>query len=120
MIRNDDHVHASIPGIIPTHENSHVTAIKASPWPRVLTLLGKEGERTMIDLILGCGIFLPVKNAYGSFHQLSGKSTPRKVEYELIREQDILSATFNCWPILSGHHIIGTSSLKLGSCPSSI
>lgn len=72
MIRNDQQVHSSIPGIISTHPNDHVISIKSSPWPRVLALMGKEGERTMIDLILDCGIFLPVVNIHGTFHQLSG------------------------------------------------
>lgn len=47
--------------------------MKTSPWPQVLTLMGREGERAMIDLILDCGIFLPIKNGLGSFHQLSGE-----------------------------------------------
>jgi telomerase reverse transcriptase len=46
--------------------------MKEAPWPQVLVLLGKEGERAMIDLILDCGIFLPVKNGRGNYHQISG------------------------------------------------
>jgi len=36
--------------------------------------MGKDGERTMMDLILDCGIFLPVRSGHGSYYQLSGKS----------------------------------------------
>lgn len=64
---------AGIPGVTSTYPNFHVTSMKAFPWPQVLALLGKAGERTMIDLILDCGIFLPIKSGKGTFHQLSGK-----------------------------------------------
>jgi telomerase reverse transcriptase len=61
--------------------------------------MGKEGERTMIDLILDCGIFLPVENTYGTFHQLSGKAKHLNYGHELMGEQDILWATFKLYPI---------------------
>ena len=64
-----------IPGITSTYPNSHVTAIKASPWPEILALIGKEGEKVMIDLVLDCGIFVSVVSGRGSYHQLSGKSS---------------------------------------------
>lgn len=73
MMHNDETGQSSIPGLISIFPNSHVTDMKASPWPQVLGLMGKEGERTMIDLILDCGIFLPIENARGSYHQLSGR-----------------------------------------------
>ena len=47
--------------------------MKEAPWTRVLTLMGKEGERTMVDLILDCGIFLHIESGYDSYYQLSGK-----------------------------------------------
>lgn len=65
---------SAIPGVVSTYPNSHVTSMKARPWPQVLLLMGKEGERAMIDLILDCGIFLPVESGHGTFHQLSGRS----------------------------------------------
>jgi len=46
--------------------------MKTWPWPRVLTLLGKAGESLMLDLILDCGIFVPIESGHGSYHQLSG------------------------------------------------
>ena len=49
-----------------------MTSMKAAPWPQVLALMGKEGERTMIDLLLDCGIFLPLESGRGNYHQLSG------------------------------------------------
>jgi telomerase reverse transcriptase len=83
-----------IPGIVSMYPNYHVTSMKAQPWPRILALLGREGERAMVDLILDCGVFVPVTSGQGLFHQLSGKfnfylhvtktnrrrSTPRRLE----------------------------------------
>ncbi|OWP01965.1 telomerase reverse transcriptase [Marssonina coronariae] len=63
---------ATIPGVISTYPNSHVTSMKAQPWTQVLILMGKEGERAMIDLILDCGVFLAIESGHGTFHQLSG------------------------------------------------
>ncbi|APA07224.1 hypothetical protein sscle_02g019940 [Sclerotinia sclerotiorum 1980 UF-70] len=48
-------------------------AMKAWPWPHVLSLLGKAGEHVMSDLILDCGVFLQIKNTHGSYYQLSGQ-----------------------------------------------
>ena len=74
-VREEDTGRSAIPGVVSVYPNSHVTSMKLTPWPQVLGLMGKEGERAMIDLVLDCGIFLPVKSARGSFHQLSGEST---------------------------------------------
>jgi telomerase reverse transcriptase len=63
---------SAIPGIISTYPNSHVTSMKAWPWPQVLSLMGKEGERAMIDLIVDCGVFIAVENGCGTYHQMSG------------------------------------------------
>lgn len=64
---------STIPGVISTYPNSHVTSMKTRPWPQILMLLGREGERAMIDLILDCGIFLPVEGSHATFSQLSGE-----------------------------------------------
>lgn len=53
--------------------NSHVTSMKASPWPQVLALMGKEGEKVMIDLVLETGIFPALAGGQGTYYQLSGK-----------------------------------------------
>ena len=72
-VHRDEDVFCDIPGLVSTHPNSYVQSIKEAPWPQVLTLMGKEGERTMIDLILDCGIFLTIESGHGSYYQLSGK-----------------------------------------------
>ncbi|RFU33620.1 hypothetical protein B7463_g2724, partial [Scytalidium lignicola] len=64
---------SALPGIVSTYPNSNVTAIKAAPWTKLLPLMGKDCEKTMIDLILDCGIFVPVESSRGSYFQLSGK-----------------------------------------------
>lgn len=71
-VRRDEHITSGIPGVHSVYPNSHVTSMKAAPWPQVLALMGKEGERTMIDLLLDCGIFLPLESGRGNYHQLSG------------------------------------------------
>lgn len=77
-VQRHAHITSEIPGFHAVHPNSHVAAMKDAPWPQVLALLGKEGERVMIDLILDCGIFLPVKTGRGNYHQLSGSSCVKK------------------------------------------
>lgn len=57
------------------YPNTHVTAMKGQPWPQVLALMGEEGEKMMINLILDCGIFIPVESGRGNYHQLSGRSS---------------------------------------------
>lgn len=75
-VHRGENAPSSIPGVLSIHPNSHVTLIKADPWPQVLALMGKEGERAMIDLLLDCGIFLAVGSGLGTYHQLSGKFDP--------------------------------------------
>ncbi|KAK3310065.1 uncharacterized protein B0T15DRAFT_22848 [Chaetomium strumarium] len=62
----------AIPGLHSVYPNQHVQALRASPWPQLLMLLGKEGERIMIDLLVDCAIFRSVKAGKGNLYQLSG------------------------------------------------
>ncbi|PBP22858.1 putative telomerase reverse transcriptase protein [Diplocarpon rosae] len=71
-IHQGENAAGTIPGVVSTYPNSHVTSMKAHPWTQVLVLMGREGERAMIDLILDCGVFLAVGSGQGTFHQLSG------------------------------------------------
>jgi telomerase reverse transcriptase len=72
-VNRGENAASAIPGVLSLHPNDHVTSIKAEPWPQVLGLMGKEGERVMIDLLMDCGIFLLVGSGRGTYHQLSGK-----------------------------------------------
>lgn len=62
----------NIPGLYPLYPNQHAHALKQAPWPQLLLLLGKEGERIMIDLLVDCAVFRSVKAGKGNFYQLSG------------------------------------------------
>ncbi|EKD17210.1 telomerase reverse transcriptase [Drepanopeziza brunnea f. sp. 'multigermtubi' MB_m1] len=72
LINQGESAASAIPGLVSIYPNSHVTAMKARPWPQILNLMGKEGEGSMIDLILDCGVFLAVERGRGTYHQLSG------------------------------------------------
>lgn len=61
-----------IPGLCSVTPNEQAQALKASPWPQLLMLLGKEGERMMINLLVDCAIFRVVKAGKGNLYQLNG------------------------------------------------
>jgi telomerase reverse transcriptase len=62
----------TIPGLHSVYPNQHVHALKLSPWPQLLMLLGKEGERIMIDLLVDCAVFRSGKAGKGNLYQLGG------------------------------------------------
>lgn len=75
---NEDHgVLASIPGVVSHYPNSHVSTLKNTLWADVLGLLGREGERIMLDLILKFGIFVAVESGRENYYQLCGKCQSR-------------------------------------------
>lgn len=61
-----------IPGLQQCHANSHVQTLKDPVWCRLHALLGPGGDRIMLDLLLDCAIFLPIKANAGNYYQLSG------------------------------------------------
>ena len=63
---------ANVPGIVSHYPNSHVETLRGSIWNDVLSLLGKDGEQIMMDLLIDCGLFLTVSNGKGNLYQLSG------------------------------------------------
>jgi telomerase reverse transcriptase len=71
-INRDENPVTAIPGVVSTYPNQHISMLKVSPWPQILALMGKEGQRMMIDLILDCGIYVAVESGYGNYFQLSG------------------------------------------------
>jgi telomerase reverse transcriptase len=72
---NENLKFSAISGLIPLYPNKHYDEVKADPWPQVLGLLGKGGDRVMIDLLVDCGIFLAVANGHGNYYQISGMYT---------------------------------------------
>lgn len=80
-VQQDRNATSTIPGLVSLHPNDHVVSMKAHPWTQVLALMGREGESTMIDLIIDCGIYISLRSGHGSYHQLSGKFND--VQYHL-------------------------------------
>jgi telomerase reverse transcriptase len=62
----------AIPGLFVAFPNHRVKTLKADPWPQLLMLLGKEGERIMIDLLVDHALFEPVQAGRDNLYQLSG------------------------------------------------
>ncbi|KFZ12762.1 hypothetical protein V501_04058 [Pseudogymnoascus sp. VKM F-4519 (FW-2642)] len=58
--------------LVPVFPNKHFDELKLDPWPQVLGLLGKGGDRVMIDLLVDCGIFLAAGNGRGNYFQICG------------------------------------------------
>jgi telomerase reverse transcriptase len=73
MVNRAENATAAIPGLVSTSSNSHVASIKSDPWPQILLLMGKEGEKIMVDLILDCGLFVEVGSGCEIYHQLCGE-----------------------------------------------
>ncbi|MCJ1247012.1 hypothetical protein MMC30_004223 [Trapelia coarctata] len=70
---NEDHsAVAGIPGLVSAYPNPHVATLKSFPWTHLLKILGKAGDRVVLDLILDCGVFKSVESRKGNFYQLSG------------------------------------------------
>ena len=71
---NEDHCAvAGIAGVVSYYPNSNVKALKGSSWTEILALLGKEGEKILLDLFLDCGIFVAGDEGLGNYYQLSGR-----------------------------------------------
>lgn len=70
---NEDHgALAGIPGIVSHYPNNNVEILKSASWIKLLSLLGQEGERIMLDIVLECGLFVEVGEGEGNYFQLSG------------------------------------------------
>ena len=68
-------IESRIPGLVSYGPNTHVEQIKGNPWSELPALLGKEGSRILVDLLLDCGVFVPFAADRNSLSQLSGAST---------------------------------------------
>ncbi|KAK1752439.1 hypothetical protein QBC47DRAFT_57775 [Echria macrotheca] len=93
----------AIPGLYVAHANQHVQALKTEPWPQLLMLLGKAGERIMIDLLVDCAIFEPIQAGKDNLYQLSGipvselefiqTEAPKEAKSELKGEQQAVEVS---------------------------
>ncbi|KFY15261.1 hypothetical protein V491_05723 [Pseudogymnoascus sp. VKM F-3775] len=61
---------SAIRRLVPVYPNKNYSELKLDPWPQVLGLLGKGGDRVMIDLLVDCGIFLAAANGRGNYFQI--------------------------------------------------
>lgn len=76
-LAGDDHgTLPGIPGIVLHYPNSHVGTLKSRPWTNLLNLLGKDGEKIMLELILDCAIYAAVEKGLDNYYQLSGTTAP--------------------------------------------
>lgn len=62
----------TIPGLTCRFPNHSVDSLKSPAWGEVFRLLGKNGERIMLDMLLDCSLFSAIENGQGNFVQLSG------------------------------------------------
>ena len=63
---------AGIPGLVSYYPNRYVDLLKGAAWTGVLSLLGKEGDQIMLEILLDCGLFVAIDEGQGNFYQLSG------------------------------------------------
>lgn len=61
-----------IPGVFSRFPNDQVASLKASPWPQLLALLGRSGEKIMINMLVDCSIFVAIQSGPNNFYQISG------------------------------------------------
>lgn len=62
----------SVQGLYSVYPNERVAALKQTPWPQLLSLLGGAGEGMMINMLLDCAIFVPIEAGQSNYYQLSG------------------------------------------------
>ena len=66
---------AGIPGIVARYPNNNVSTLKNGAWSSLLALLGQDGDRIMLDILLHCGLFMLCSGGNGNCYQLSGKTS---------------------------------------------
>ena len=70
---NQDHCAvAGIPGVFSHYPNNNVNVLKGAVWADILSLLGKDGEEMMVEMLIHGAIFAPVPEGRGNYYQLSG------------------------------------------------
>jgi telomerase reverse transcriptase len=77
-----------IPGLILEHPNENVNALKQAPWTEIYAMLGKDGDRVMLGLLLDCAVFLRLSSGKDNFYQLSGVPVADLTPLESVFRQD--------------------------------
>lgn len=70
-----------LPGIVPYYPNDHVTTLKGPAWADLFTLLGKEADWLVLDLLLDRDVFVSVESGVGNYYQLSGTTLIRQAPW---------------------------------------
>lgn len=93
---------SSIQGVYSLHFNERVAAVKQSPWPQLLLLLGNSGENIMINMLLDCAIFLPIDAGQGNYYQLSGELCFPSATHKVAHTIDLFIGTpiYECEPLV--------------------
>ena len=68
-MRNDA---VGINGLDCTSNGTNASVMSDCAWQELLQLLGKDGDKVMLDIILYCGVFVPTENGKGNLIQISG------------------------------------------------
>jgi telomerase reverse transcriptase len=65
--------------------DKNAAIVRGPLWSRLLSILGNEGEKVMVELLLYPGIFLQVGNEESNFCQISGKSNSSHNAGEIVK-----------------------------------
>lgn len=99
-----------IQGLILEQPNPNAQALKQAPWTEILALLGKDGNRIMLNLLLDCAIFLHLSAGKDNYYQLSGVPisdlTPLKKLCERVESKRVPKKTLSANNISFAHHRI--------------
>jgi hypothetical protein len=66
-----------IPGVVCHYPNDQVETVTNPNWCRLLSYLGRGGDLIMVELLLECGVFVPLTSGNGNLYQLSGTLSSR-------------------------------------------
>jgi hypothetical protein len=62
----------TIPGLTCHSPNHPVNVLKSPLWGEALRLMGKKGDKVMLDMLLNCSLFSSLQGGQRNYYQLSG------------------------------------------------
>ena len=68
----------NIPGLILHYPNNNVNQLKAAAWEDLYGLMGRAGERLMLDLLIDYSVFVPLPPDDLNLHQICGTYATRQ------------------------------------------
>lgn len=73
VVSEDECMHTTfLPGIVRQHPNDSIDRLKSSTWSDVALVLGEDAEDILSNLLLDCGVFIPMSAGKDNYFQLSG------------------------------------------------